>query len=120
MLFYQFYAKITTFLDQEKFGTTPVLYINVETFGGNLLENDVKVVILMSCTRVVLHPSCKMTFPIPGPVYGNPGRVCKNKWTVILSFTSFGVNKGPNIPSPMCHRSFVRWEDLSRQGKCLG
>ena len=33
--FYQFYAKITTFFDQEKFGTAPLLYIDVETFGGN-------------------------------------------------------------------------------------
>ena len=35
MLFYQFYAKITTFFDQEKFGTAPLLYVDVETFGGN-------------------------------------------------------------------------------------
>ena len=30
-----------------------------------------------SCTRVVLHPSCKTTFPIPSLVHENPGRVCK-------------------------------------------
>ena len=35
VLFYQFYAKITTFFDQGKFGTTPLLYVDVETFGGN-------------------------------------------------------------------------------------
>ena len=31
VLFYQFYAKITTFFDQEKFGTAPLLYVDVET-----------------------------------------------------------------------------------------
>ena len=35
VLFYQFYAKITTFFDQEKLGTAPLLYVDVETFGGN-------------------------------------------------------------------------------------
>ena len=37
VLFYQVYAKIPTFFDQEKFGrpTTPLLYVDVETFGGN-------------------------------------------------------------------------------------
>ena len=34
-------------------------------------ENGVKIVLLTSCTRVVLHPSCKTTF-------SSPGRVCKN------------------------------------------
>ena len=34
---------------------------------------------LTSCTRVVLHLSCK-TFPSPGRVHGNPGRVCKKKF----------------------------------------
>ena len=42
MLFYQYYAKITTFFDQEKFGTAPLLFIDVETFGGNWRENDIK------------------------------------------------------------------------------
>ena len=32
---FQFYAKITTFCDQEMFGTAPLLYFDVETFGGN-------------------------------------------------------------------------------------
>ena len=41
MCCYKFYAKITTFFDQEKFGTA-VLYVDVETFGGNWCENDVK------------------------------------------------------------------------------
>ena len=35
VLFYQVYAKITRFFDQEKFSTVPFLYIDVETFGGN-------------------------------------------------------------------------------------
>ena len=35
VLFYQFYAKITTFFDQEKFGTAHLLYVDIETFGGN-------------------------------------------------------------------------------------
>ena len=74
VLFYQFYAKITTFFDQEKFGMAPLLYTDVETFGGNWCENNVKtskrhqnvkIVVLTSCTRVVLHPSCKTTFPSP-------------------------------------------------------
>ena len=42
VLFYQSYAKITTFFYQEKFGTAPLLYVDVETFGGNCRENDVK------------------------------------------------------------------------------
>ena len=40
--FYQFYAKITTFFDQEKFCTAPLLYVDVEMFGRNWRENDVK------------------------------------------------------------------------------
>ena len=35
VLFYQFYAKITTVFYQEKFGTAPLFYVDVETFGGN-------------------------------------------------------------------------------------
>ena len=42
-------------------------------------QNDVKTVILTSCTRVILHPSYKTTFPSPGLVHGDPGRVCKKK-----------------------------------------
>ena len=42
------------------------------------VKNDVKIVILTSCTRVVLHPLCKMTFPSPGRVHGNSVQVCKN------------------------------------------
>ena len=32
---YQFYAEITTFFYQEKFGMAPLLYVDVQTFGGN-------------------------------------------------------------------------------------
>ena len=35
VLFYQFYGKITTFFDQKKFGTAPLLYVDVERFGVN-------------------------------------------------------------------------------------
>ena len=42
VLFCQFYANITTFFDQEKFGTAPLLYVDVETFGGNRRKNDAK------------------------------------------------------------------------------
>ena len=42
VLFYRFYAKTTTFFYQEKFGTAPLLYVDVETFGGNWRENVVK------------------------------------------------------------------------------
>ena len=42
VLFYQVYAKITTFLYQEKFGMAPLLYGDVETLAGNWHENDVK------------------------------------------------------------------------------
>ena len=35
VLFYHFYAKITSFFDQEKFGMAPLLYVDVETSGTN-------------------------------------------------------------------------------------
>ena len=57
-------------------------YVDVEMFGGNWrqdVKNDVKIVILTSCMTVVLHHSCKTTFPSPGCVHGNPGRVCKKR-----------------------------------------
>ena len=81
VLFCQFFAKITTFSDQDKFGLAPLWYVVCETFGENWRANDAKIVILTSCTRVVLHPSYKTTFPSPGRVHGNPGRVC-NKGVV--------------------------------------
>ena len=42
VLFYQFYARITSFFDEEKFGTAPPLCVDVEKFGGNWRENDAK------------------------------------------------------------------------------
>ena len=71
---YQFYAKINAFFNQEKYGTAPLLYVDVEMFGGNGCENHVKTSKIMS----KLHHSCKTTFPSPGRVHGNPIRVCKN------------------------------------------
>ena len=44
------------------FGLAPLLYVDVERFGGNWrkndvnIKNDVKTVLLTSCTRVILHP----------------------------------------------------------------
>ena len=33
VLFYQFNTKIIIFFDQEKFGTAPLIHVDVETFG---------------------------------------------------------------------------------------
>ena len=86
VLFYQFNAKITTFFDQEKFGTAPLLYVDVETFGGNWHKKwrqDVKNAAKTSKPsswrheRESSHPSCETTFPSPGRVHGKPDRVCK-------------------------------------------
>ena len=33
---------MTTFFDQKKFGTAPLFYIHLQTFGGYWRENDVK------------------------------------------------------------------------------
>ena len=86
VLFYQFYAIITTFVDQKKFGMAPLLYVDIKKFGGNWRENNVKTSKMTSkhqnrYTDVLhenlLHPSCETTFPCPGRVHGNPGRVCK-------------------------------------------
>ena len=41
VLFYLFYAKITIFFDPSKFAMALLLYLDVETFGGNWRENDV-------------------------------------------------------------------------------
>ena len=62
VLFYQFYAKITTFVDQEKFGTAPLLYGDVEMFGEKWCENDV-IASKMTSKRQnrhtdVVHESC--------------------------------------------------------------
>ena len=71
VLFDQFYAKITTFFDQETFSSAPFLYVDIGMFGGNWCENDAKTSKMMLKSSywhhawVVLHPSCKMTFLAP-------------------------------------------------------
>ena len=86
VLCYQIYAEITTFFDQELFRLVPIQDIDVENFGWKLtsawredIKDNLKVVILMPCMRVILHPSYK-TLPSPGGVHGNSGRVCKLKF----------------------------------------
>ena len=73
VLFYQVYLKIATIFDQEKFGTAPLLYVDVEKFGGNWRENDVKTSKMTSkCQNRrtdVMHesrhkPSCKTYTPM--------------------------------------------------------
>ena len=58
-----------------------------------VLKNDMKrmsrrqnvtIIIMTSCTRVVLHPSCKTTFPSSGRVHRNLGRVCKKNAIVCI------------------------------------
>ena len=108
VLFYQFYAKITTFFLQEKLGKAPLLIVDVETFGGNWGENDVKtskmtskrqndikIVILTSCTRIVLPPPppCKTTFPSPSRVCNNE-KVCTHqnyRYTLYLKFDVYST-----------------------------
>ena len=89
VLFYQFYAKITTFFNEKKFGTALLLYVDVWRKLTWKWRQDVKIVKLTSCTRVVLHPSCKTTFPIPGRVHGNPCRVCKKMFSPLLCTGNF-------------------------------
>ena len=63
VLFYQFYAKITIFFDQEKFGTAPLLYFDVmrclaETkvkMNSRQKKNDVKIIILMHESSFTPH-----------------------------------------------------------------
>ena len=57
VLFYQFYAKITTFFYQEPFDTAPLLYVDVETTGGNWHENDVKTSKRQNRHTDVMHES---------------------------------------------------------------
>ena len=68
VLFYPVYTKVTTFFLSRRFRYGSSL---INTFGGNWCQ-DIKNAL------VVLHPSCKTTFPSPGQVHGNPSRVCKN------------------------------------------
>ena len=55
-------------------------------------RQNVKIVILTSCTRVVLHPSCKTTFPSSGQVHGNPSRVCKNSMSGLGEIGSSSIS----------------------------
>ena len=50
-------------------GSVPLLYVDVVTSGGNGRANDVK---------TSYTPLCKTTFPSPGRIHRNSGRVCKN------------------------------------------
>ena len=84
-VFDQFEAKITALFEQDMFGSASLLYVDVETFGRNWRENDVKTSNMTSKSPYWRHarastytPSCKTTFPSSGWVHGNSGRVCKN------------------------------------------
>ena len=90
VLFYQFYAKITTFFNKKSL----VRLISYTLTSKHLAETDMKmmsrrqkwhpnvrIIILTSCTIVVLHPSCKTTFASPSQVHGNHGRVWKKQMT---------------------------------------
>ena len=57
VLFYQYYLKIATSFDQEKFGTAPHVYVVVEKFGGNWLKNDVKMSKYRNRQTVVMDKS---------------------------------------------------------------
>ena len=83
MLFYQFYAKITRRRKVRCGSSRRNVWRKLTWKWRQDVQNDVKIVILTSCTRVVLHLSCKTTFPSPGRVHGNPGRACKKKKSVI-------------------------------------
>ena len=80
VLFYQFYSKIITFFDQDNsvrllsYTLTAKRLTETDVKMTSRHQNDVKIVILTSCTRVVLHPSCKTTFPSPGRVHRNHSR----------------------------------------------
>ena len=79
VIFYQSYLKIT-FFGSEMFGSAPLLYNDVETFGGNWHENEFKTSKLSyrrHAWELCYTPSCKTTIPSPGRVHGNCGRVCK-------------------------------------------
>ena len=65
-------------------GSVSIYDVDVETFGGKWRQN------LTSCTRLVLHPSCKTTFPSLGRVHGNSGRVIQeiiNRIYICFLFT---------------------------------
>ena len=44
-----------------------------------------------------LTPPCKTTFPSPGRVHGNPGRVCKNLSNLKGEWVCVGGGGGPLV-----------------------
>ena len=86
VLFYQVYAKITTIFDQEIFNLAPLLYADIERFGGNRRKNDIKKSKMMSKRENrhadIMHikasytPSCKTWFFLP--------RSCSQKFRLIF------------------------------------
>ena len=118
MLFYKFYARITTFFDPEKFGTASLLYVDVNTLSKTDVEmtsrrqklrQNVTIVILTSCTRVDLHHSYKTTFPSPGRFHRNPGRVCKKPPSALC------WNSGRHLgwPHDTSHQWVLKKSDVS-------
>ena len=85
--FINFTLKLLHFFDQEMFGSAPLLYSDVETFGGNWREKwrqDVKNDVKTSKSSYLCHargssytPPCNTKFLGPGRVHENSGRVCK-------------------------------------------
>ena len=47
---------------------------------------------LTSCTWVVFHPPCNTTFPSPGRVQGNSGRICKKGIAYSCFLLCFSMN----------------------------
>ena len=87
VLFCQFYTKISTFFCQDLFSSAPTFDVDVGTFSGKWpqkLTSWRPNSILSSYTRVVLHPSCKTTFPSPSRVHRNSGQVHKKtNWAAL-------------------------------------
>ena len=76
VLFNHFYAKITTVFIKKSL----VWLLFYTLMSKCLAESDVKMSKITSKSTYwhhARHPSCKTTFPSPGQVHGNPGRVCK-------------------------------------------
>ena len=61
-IFTNFRLKELHFFEQDMFGSAPLLHVDVEMFGGNWHESDVKV---KNDIKIVISPSCKGTFPSP-------------------------------------------------------
>ena len=116
VLFYQFYAKITTFFDQEKW----VRLLSYTLTSKRLAETDVKVMSRRQKWRQnrhtdVMHenlsytPHCKTTFPSPGRVHGNPGLVCKKRCSC---WHKNFVPKGLSAPVPGLYTCIKSWKKL--------